>query len=505
MKFNLFPKLNPWILGITGGVIIMAASSKAFDWPVPTKTAAAKAAASVAVNDAPLSRESKMTTSYSGAVKKAAPAVVNISTTKIVRQNAQRFNDPMFRFFFGDDFGGMQRNRPQKERSLGSGVIVTKDGYLVTNHHVVEGADEIKVSLAGSKKEYEAKVVGKDPRTDIAVLKIDTKEAPFVTLGDSDKVEVGDVVLAIGSPFGLSQTVTMGIVSAVGRGNLGIEDYEDFIQTDAAINVGNSGGALIDVEGRVIGINTAILANRGGGNQGVGFAVPINMARGIMDRLLKDGKVDRGFMGLLPQDLTPALARKFSVPEGKGVLVGEVTEKAAADEAGIKPGDIITEFNGKSVIDARQFRLLVADTAPGSSVKVKLLRESGEKMVEKTLTVVLKTRPAEAGEEGGSSAETPDDVLDGVVVSDIDANARAQLRLPASIRGAVVVEVDQTSAAFEAGLRSGDVIQEINRRPIRSAEDAVNATKNVKDKELLLRVYSRGVSRYIVVDERKSK
>ena len=505
MKLNLFRRMNPWILGITGSVLIMAASSNAFDWPVAVKTAASKANATVTINDAPLSRESKMTTSYSGAVKKAAPAVVNISTTKIIEQNMQRFNDPMFRFFFGDDFGGTQRNRPQKERSLGSGVIVTKDGYLITNDHVVDGADEIKVSLANSKKEYVAKVVGKDSRTDIAVLKIDGNDLPFATLGDSDKVEVGDVVLAIGSPFGLSQTVTMGIVSAVGRGNLGIEDYEDFIQTDAAINVGNSGGALIDVEGRVIAINTAILANRGGGNQGVGFAVPINMAKGIMERLVKDGKVDRGFLGLLPQDLTPALARKFDVAEGKGVLVGEVTEKAAADEAGIKPGDIILEFNGKSVVDARQFRLIVADTAPGTSVKIKLLRQSGEKMVEKIVNATLKARPTDPGEEGGSQAEKPDDVLDGVVVSDIDNNSRAQLRLPANIKGALVVEVDQSSAAFEAGLRTGDIIQEINRRPIRSAEDAVNATKNVKDKELLLRVFSRGVSRYLVVDERKSK
>src|SRR6266705_654047 len=318
-------KFVSWLLVLGTGAAALIMSSRAFDWslggPKPVKTTVP-----IVVNEAPLARETRMTSSFAPVVKRVAPSVVNVFTTKTVRNQYPEMmpfpDDPFFRRFFGEQFGGEQpRRQPRKfkERSLGSGVVVTKDGYILTNNHVVDGADEVKVSLAKDKKEYSAKIAGRDPKTDIAILKIDAKDLPFVTFADSDKIEVGDVVLALGNPFGIGQTVTMGIVSAVGRGGMHIEDYEDFILTDA--------------EGRLIGINTAILS-RSGGNQGVGFAVPVNLARNVMEQIIDKGKVVRGFLGVLLQDLDPALAKEFNVPDNaNGALVGEVTEKSAAAEA----------------------------------------------------------------------------------------------------------------------------------------------------------------------------
>jgi serine protease Do len=386
-----------------------------------------------------------------------------------------------------------------KQHGLGSGVIVTKDGYLLTNNHVVENADEVKVAL-GDGREFTAKVVGKDPKSDIAVLKIDAKDLPAIDLADSDKLEVGDVVLAIGNPFGVGQTVTSGIISATGRGSLGL-DYEDMIQTDAAINPGNSGGALVDAEGRLIGINTAIIS-RSGGNQGIGFAVPVNLARSVMEGLVKDGRVVRGFLGVNIQDLTPALAEEFDVKESSGVLVAGVTPKSPAEKAGLRDGDIITEFNGKAVKDSRHLKLQVAQTAPGTSVPVKILRDGKTK----SLDVTVKELPGteHASKKNSDDAQNSSDALDGVAVADIDSAAKQQFKLPANVNGAVVTQVDPNSAAFEAGLREGDVIQEINRKPVKSAEDAVQLTENAKDKRTLLRVWSKGSSRYVVVDETKA-
>src|SRR4051812_47170754 len=271
----------------------------------------------VAVDNAPLKRETKLTTSFAPVVKKVSPSVVNVfisSTPKNVSFNGpQMFDEPFFRRFFGDDFSPGNRNGKQqqhipKQRGLGSGVVVTKDGYILTNNHVVENADEIKVAFSDGR-EFVGKVVGKDPKTDVAVLKIDAKDLPALEFANSENVEVGDLVLAVGNPFGVGQTVTMGMVSAIGRGNMGL-DYEDFIQTDAAINPGNSGGALVDAEGRLVGINTAILS-RSGGNQGIGFAVPSDLARNVMQSLIKDGRVVRGFLGVSIQDITPALESQF--------------------------------------------------------------------------------------------------------------------------------------------------------------------------------------------------
>jgi serine protease Do len=416
------------------------------------------------------------------------------------------FEDPIFRQFFGDRFEGQRGQampRTQKEHSLGSGIIVTKDGYILTNNHVVDGADEIKVTLSDKKTEMDAKIVGRDPKTDIAIVKINGKDLPFATLANSDQVEVGDVVLAIGSPFGLARSVTMGIVSALGRNDQGIEEYEDFIQTDAAINPGNSGGALVDAEGRVIGINTAILS-RTGGNQGVGFAVPINLARNVMTSLLKSGKVERGFLGVAIQDITPALAREFKVPETGGALVGDVTEKSAAGEAGIKSGDVIIELNGKAVSDARNLRLIVGQMAPGTKVSVKVLRQGAEK----TFDVVLKTMPAEdQGALGGKPDQDNEesDALNGVTVGDITPDIRQELNLPPRLQGAVITELDPSTPAYDAGLREGDVVIEINRQPVKDAESAVEISKHIKTKQILLRVYSRGAIHFVVVDESKKK
>ena len=497
MKRTLRRVLTPWLLGLVGGAVFIAASSKALDWPL-VKTAS-KGSVPVVVNEAPVQRETKMVTSYSSVVKKAAPSVVNISSAKIIRV-PDRQTDPFFRYFFGEEPGQMRgRPRTQKRYGLGSGVIVSKDGYLITNNHVVDGADEIKVTLAAGKKTYDGKVVGRDAKTDIAIVKIDAHDLPVVTLADSDKVEVGDVVLAIGSPFNLPQTVTMGIVSALGRTAMGIEEYESFIQTDAAINPGNSGGPLVDAEGRVIGINTAIYS-QSGGNQGIGFSVPINMARQVMEQILEHGKVERGQLGVYMQPLTPALAQKFEAPDGKGVLISDVIKKSAAEEAGIKAGDVIIEFNGKPVTDPNQLKIIVGQVRPGNPATVKVLRQGKEKSFKVTLKG---TKGKDENVESDSPDAVGEDALDGVVVTDIEPAARAQLRLPAGLKGALVMQVEEGSAAAEAGLREGDVIVEIGNQTIKTAEDAVNATKGLKNTEIILRVYTRGGFHYLTVDETK--
>lgn len=504
MKRSLLKTLAPWVLGLAGGVLVLVGTSRAFDWPLATKGESV-VAVPVSVSDTPVERDTRMVTSYASVVKKIAPCVVNISTTKTIKQTPMRpmFDDPFFRQFFGDQFGGGSMPRSYKETSLGSGVIVAADGYILSNNHVVDGADEIKVALAKSKKEYTAKVVGRDPKTDVAVLKIDAKGLPSATLGNSDQLDVGDVVLAIGSPFGLAQTVTMGIVSAKGRSGMGVEDYEDFIQTDAAINPGNSGGPLVDAEGRVVGLNTFILS-RSGGNMGVGFAVPINLARNIMDRLIKTGKVERGYLGVYLQELTPELADQFGVKASQGALISEVIDDSPAATAGLKNGDVIVELNGKPVTDRSQFRFQVAQFAPGTKVTLKYLRQGHERTANVTLKEMPNQAVASNGRNGGGQGENSE-ALNGVTVGDLDSAARSQLNIPARVRGAVVVEIDPDSAAYGAGLRQGDVIQEINRQPVRTADEAVEISKHITSKHILLRVYSNGGSHYLPVDETPKK
>jgi serine protease Do len=471
------------------------------------------------IEEKALNRDVRAPISFSPVIKKVAPSVVNIYSTMTIHERASESpfsSDPFLRRFFGDQFGQMQP-RDRKAQGLGSGVIVSSDGYILTANHVVEGADTVKVALSDGEKEFDAKVIGTDPPTDVAVLRIDAKKPlPAITLADSDKLEVGDMVLAIGNPFAVGQTVTMGLISALQRGGFGITGYEDFIQTDAAINPGNSGGALVDVEGRLVGINTAILS-RSGGFQGVGFAVPINMARYVMDRLITSGKVARGYLGINIQPLTPELAKEFNLPdESSGVLVGGFANGSAAAKAGLQDGDVVIEFNGKKVTDPRNLQLLVAQSAPGTKVNLRVLRgEQGGKPSEKTLSVTLAELPQEAkagrgrtSPEEGSQQGT--DALDGVEVTDLDAAIRKQIEVPRNVQGAVVVNVDPDSSAAKGGLAQGDVIVEMNHQRVRGADDAVSLSQKAKGDRVLLRVWSRagsgpGGTRYLVVENAKSK
>ncbi|HTD88673.1 MAG TPA: Do family serine endopeptidase, partial [Candidatus Binatia bacterium] len=378
----------------------------------------------VTVDSKPIPRQGPAVTSFAPVVKKVTPSVAQVTVStkpkKIPSMGSPFADNPWFRQFFGDD--SEHNFRTPRQQGLGSAVVVSKDGYLLTNNHVVDNADEVKVTL-NDGREFNAKVVGKDPKTDIAVLKIDAKDLPAIAIADSEQIEVGDLALAVGNPFGVGQTVTMGMVSAVGRGNLGL-DYEDFIQTDAAINPGNSGGALVDAEGRLIGINTAILS-RSGGNQGIGFAIPANLARSVMDGLIKDGHVTRGFMGVNIQNLNPALAKEFGLKdETSGVVVSDVSAKSPAEKAGIKTGDVILEFNGKQVRDSRHLKLQVAQTAPGETVPVKVLRDGKTR----TLQVAVKELPGTEVASNSKKANGDDasDSLNGVAVGDLNGTAREQ-------------------------------------------------------------------------------
>ncbi|MGA3285352.1 MAG: DegQ family serine endoprotease [Verrucomicrobiota bacterium] len=465
----------------------------------------------VKVDTTTIERSPQLGTSFAPVVKKAAPSVVNIYSTTIVHKRLfpnPFFNDPMFRQFFGDQFRpNDDREITRRQQSLGSGVIISPDGYILTANHVVKGAVEIKVAIGDNdSKKFTAKVVGTDPPTDVAVLKIDAKDLPAITLGDSDQLEIGDMVLAIGDPFGVGQTVTMGIVSGLGRSGLsGFNQYQDFIQTDAAINPGNSGGALVDAEGRLVGINTGIIPNENGGNQGIGFAVPINMARHVVERLIAGGRVTRGYIGILPEDITPGLAEAFHLPNQTGALVDEVEPETPAQKAGIKSGDVIIEINGKKINDANSLRLMISEMAPGTSATVKLLRNGQEKTVSFALAE-LPDKTADNGNDGKNSGADNSrmDTLEGVTVADLDQQARQQLQLPDNIQGVVVTEVGPDSNSAEAGLQPNDVIVEINHQPVKDANTAVKLCTQAKGNWILLKIWRRignmAVTRYLSVD-----
>jgi serine protease Do len=487
MKTKTFKHASSWVSSVLLGAVVCLAT--------PAHSPAA-ALPKLNLQTTPVSPALRERTSFASMIKRVSPSVVNIYTTKTIKQApavSPLFDDPFFRQFFGAPFESIPRER--REQALGSGVIVSEDGYLLTNNHVVENADEIKVALADDKTVYDAKLIGTDPQTDIAVLKIEGRKLPAIVIGDSDTVEVGDTVLALGNPFGVGQTVTMGIVSAKGRAGMGIVDYEDFIQTDAPINPGNSGGALVDVEGRLVGINTAIFS-RSGGNNGIGFAVPINLARFVMERLVTEGKVTRGYLGVMIQPVTPDLAKAFDLPDASGALVGQVTEGSPAERAGLKEGDVIVEFNGKKVIDSRHLRLMVAQTPPDTEATLRIIRDGQSRSV----TVKLGELPREGLARAGSLQRgSSGDLLDGVTVDDLDVRTRRQFNIPNRVQGALVVNVDPDSPAAAAGLRPGDVILEINRRPVTSADEAVRLSKGIEGDTVLLRVWSQGGSRYVVV------
>jgi len=383
---NRLPKSQLWIIAsimLIVGAIVGASAMQAGRAP----------AAAVEAATPPVREAATMPTTFSPVVKSVIPAVVNISSSRVVRTSSMQ-GDP-FDFFRG----APMPQRPQRESAQGSGVIVSADGYVLTNNHVVDGATEVKVAMS-DKREMTAKVVGTDPKTDIALLKLDASNLPFVKLGNSSNVEVGDIALAVGNPFGLGQTVTMGIVSAIGRGNLGIEAYEDFIQTDAAINPGNSGGALVDMKGELIGINTAILSGSGG-NQGVGFAVPIDMARSVMTQLKEKGSVTRAYMGVTLQTLTPELASGLGSKVTKGALVSEVIPGSPADKAGIRREDIIVNANGKEIPDMRTLQLMTASQTPGSKFELNVVRNGSDQKI----SVTLGTMPADP--QRASNDQTP--------------------------------------------------------------------------------------------------
>jgi serine protease Do len=432
---------------------------------------------------------------FSEIVRTISPAVVNISTTKVVRSDTGPFSEePFFDLFSPFHEFGMPRK--WKERSLGSGVIVSPDGYIVTNNHVVEKADEIKVTLLDNRT-LKGSLVGSDPKTDVAIIKIAASDLPTVTWGDSDRLQVGEFVLAIGSPYGLSHTVTMGIISAVGRANVGIADYEDFIQTDAAINPGNSGGPLVNIKGELIGINTAIFS-RSGGYQGIGFAVPSNMVRLVMDQLIRNGRVTRGWIGVSIQELTPELAQEFGLTRSKGALVSDVVKDSPAGRAGIVRGDVILGLNGKEIRDVSSLRNMVAQSRAGSEIMLKV-RRSGKEF---TVKVTVAELPREVAEVQPDQLphDTEARVLTGLTVMDLSREIVRQLGFDKDEKGVVVVRVEPGSPADDAEIKKGDIIKEINKKEIYNLEGFNRiATRIKRDQQVLLFVNRGGKKFYVIL------
>ena len=411
-------------------------------------------------------------------VEKTRPAVVNIATTgHIDVQNHPLLNDPFFKRFF-EGFNDIPQRRETK--SLGSGVVIDADqGYIVTNHHVVEGADEIAVTMHDGQQ-LDAKLIGSDPEADVAVLKADIKGLEAIPFGDSDQLRVGDFAVAIGNPFGLGQTVTSGIISALGRTGLGIEGYENFIQTDASINPGNSGGALVNLRGELIGINTAILAAGGSGNVGIGFAIPINMVRQIVDQLIEYGEVRRGMLGVIMQNLTPELSRAFGLDHHRGVVISQVIEGTAAEAAGLKVGDVVVSINGSPVKSASAMRNMVGMLRVGDEMSITVIRE-GKK---KKLTAVIRD-----AKDFSVSGTRINQRLAGATIEEKEKNGKTHL---------VVTEVQQGSAAWNAHLREGDIILSVNRMPVQTLEELENVVGD-KDKQILLNIQRGRTALFVLI------
>ncbi len=441
-------------------------------------------------------------------VKKVTPAVVNIAVTGNEGRRGGRRQLPLPPGPFGGPPGEEPGEEPgppippppgppgRPEQSAGSGVIIDTKGYIVTNNHVVDNASQITVTLS-DKREFPAKLIGADPKTDLAVVKIEADNLPALKWAEYERLQVGDVVLAVGSPFGLSSTVTLGIISALGRGNVGIADYEDFIQTDAAINPGNSGGALVNTNGDLIGINTAIFS-RTGGSEGIGFAIPSSIALDIVEALTKTGKVVRGWMGIAIQEVTKDLAKSFKLPDQRkgGVLISEVNENGPSHTAGVKRGDVVVAFNDKEIQSVSQLRNMVARTLVGTTARIKVLRDGKEQVIpvkigERPSDEMLAKREPAGSPTPADTEKPPDNVLASLKVQVLDAAMRSQLNISPKTTGVAIQQVEAGSPAEAAGLQRGDVIQEINREVVKSLDDYKKAAAKVKKEEMVVLLLSR--------------
>jgi serine protease Do len=434
-------------------------------------------------------------TDFAPVVEKVAPCVVTILTSHRAEPGDGHplLEDPILRRYFG------RHGHSPRLRGLGSGVVVSSDGFILTSNHVIEGADEILVGLGPEKQEHKARKIGADPGTDLAILKIEAQNLSPIPFADSDQLRPGNIVLAIGSPFGLAQTVTMGIVSATERGGLGIIDHENFIQTDASINMGNSGGALVNTSGELVGINSAILS-RTGSNHGIGFAIPSNLARDVMPSLREKGRVVRGYIGAFLQVLTPELVEALKLPDPSGALVGEVAPGSPAQISGVRSGDVITRINDDKVANPIDLRAKIGAMSPGTKAEIEVLRDHERRVLEVIVAEAPATPAKPVPDQAVSDRRQVSKVLGGVIITDVDDEVRMALNAPREVLGAVIVAIDPTSPAAEAGLQQGDVIREINKRPIKDARDLVTQSEAMApDDKVLLHVWSEGKSGYIAL------
>ncbi len=438
--------------------------------------------------------------SYADVAEKTMPAVVNISTDKVVDSNFQHpfMEDPMFRRFFNmpdDDTHNNNNGQGQErmEHSLGSGIVISADGYILTNNHVVENASKVHVTFAG-EREYEAEIIGTDPPTDVALIKIDAENLPFLNISDSDLLRVGDQVMAIGNPFGVGQTVTLGIASALGR-NIGLMDYSDLIQTDASINPGNSGGALVNMQGELVGMNAAILS-RSGGSQGIGFAIPTNMAMRVVESLRTVGHVQRAYLGVFPQAVDQSMADYYGMDRPRGVLITQVNDDTPADKAGLRNGDIILSVDEKKIKNPSMLRNVISLSDVGEKVKLAIVRDGSEEDV----YVQLEELPGSVGGGNNTPSEPDqDETLDGVTVRELTATMRAAASLPDDMEGLLVTGVNNTSNAAREGLAEGDVIQEVGRADVTSLGAFRDALGKNDDRPVFLRVYKPTQQRSVFI------
>ena len=484
-------------------VLLLAGAAWRISAQSPTPAAPRSAAAAVATPGTPITHAiAGGRDSYADIVKVAAPSVVTIHTegkAAVSPTGFQAPDDEFFRRFFGDrgdQNGPSQAPRSFKQRALGSGVIVGADGYILTNNHVVDGADDVRVEMTDGRT-LVAKVVGKDKPSDLALLKVNATDLHPIALGNSESVEVGDVVLAVGNPLGVGQTVTMGIISAKGRSTgtgRGSVAYEDFLQTDAPINHGNSGGALVNTKGELVGINSQILSESGG-NIGIGFAIPSNMAKHVMDELRTNGKVTRAQLGVSVQGVTSDMAESLGLKDVDGAIIGSVTPGSAADRAGLKRGDVIHAFNGQPVRDTNTLRNRVSEAAPGSTADVTIIRDGAEKHV----SVKLDEASADKVAQRSSESDGGDKSALGVSVAPLTPELASRYRLPKDAHGVLVQEVNPDGRAADAGIQAGDVIEEVNRQAVQSVDDLRAAVRKTTDRPLLLLVNRQGNEVFVTV------